>query len=135
MRTFANLILLFFALFVAAAGLYPAASRWLDQPRQREIQERGLEARFSKVQLQNGKVLLVVGEHRQAVRSMDSDSPFVRSLLLSVGSQFRASDRHWGATYTIKSIDAGGVNIYFEADGAPPSSVRPSRGTIKLRWK
>ena len=135
MRKFVKFVLLIFGLFFVAAVAFPFVSHWLDQPHQREIQAKVLNGNCSKVQLQNGKVLLVLSERRHLLRSMDSRDPFIRSLLLSVGSQFKASDHHWGATYTVKSIDADGVNIYFEADGSSPAAVRSSSGTVKLAWK
>lgn len=133
-------ILLIFAVLVVASVAFPFAAYWLDQPHQREIQAKILIGNFDKVQLQNGKVLMVPAPNRHLMRTMTATTPgfnfFDTPMLLSVGSQFKASDRHWGTTYTITKIEPDGVVIHFEASsGSSATSVRSSAGNVKLGWK
>ncbi|BCM92406.1 hypothetical protein IAD21_04285 [Abditibacteriota bacterium] len=128
-----NLVLCLLGLLVVFAVVPPFVIYWMAQPHQREIQQKVLEFNLSKVSASGGKVSLVA--RRSLLRTANGDFLMRKPMLFSIGSQFKASDRHWGATYTISSIDSDGITITYNAAGGPPSSVRSSSGTIKLLYK
>jgi len=140
MLKFGKFVLLLFALLVVVAIALPIVAYRLDQPHQREIQAKVLNGNFAKVQLQNGKVSMVPAANRHLMRTLTAPIPRFNSfnppMVLSVGSQFKASDRHWGATYTITRIEPDGVVIHFEASGgSSATSIQSSAGNVKLGWK
>ena len=134
MLKFGKLALLFCFLLFFASLSFPFVSYWLDQPHQHEIQTTVLNRNFTSVKLQKGQVLLVPAPRRHLMRI--GQLFFDKPTLFPVGAQFRASDRHWGATYTIEAIKANGVVIGFDAEGgSSATSVRRSVGTVELGWK
>ncbi|WP_170065470.1 hypothetical protein [Abditibacterium utsteinense] len=126
-------ILFLFGSIITAAIAFPILAYQLEQPHQREIQTKVLNGNFTKVQLQNGKILFVT-DHPRLITTAGNQF-FDKPVLLSIGSQFKASDPHWGAAYTITRIDLDGVVIHFDASGDVPSAVRRSSGNVKLAWK
>ena len=133
MSKFVKPFLIILGLIIIAAISFPFVGYLLQQPQQRQGQIKFLNGSFGKIQPQNGKVLFTPGRYF-SLRTPDNDF-FDKPMLLAVGSQFSASDEHWGATYIITNIDPDGVIISFDADGYSPSSVRKSSGSVKLAWK
>lgn len=134
-----NTTRLIFRLLIAFTIVSCIVAYQLNQIHQRQIQTNVLNGNFTKVQLQNGKVQLVpvflaVHGHNYLMKTSNL-GPFDKPMLLSVGSQFFANDRHWRAKYTITTIESDGVRIHFDADGNSPAAVRNSSGTVKLQWK
>lgn len=134
MSKLAKLIWGIFGLLIIAAIALPMVAYQVELPRQREIQTNSLKRAFTKVSLQNGKVLFVPHRRAAFIRTIDR-RPFNKPMLFSVNSQFRAMDNHFGVTYTITSIEPDGVVIHFDASGSPPSTIRRSSGTVKVPWK
>ncbi|RYG63676.1 hypothetical protein EON80_20765 [bacterium] len=71
---------------------------------------------------------------RDLIRN-EQDRFLEEPLLLSIGSKFKASDRHWGATYTLVAIQADGIILNYEAEGERPASIRNSAGQLHVSWK
>lgn len=129
-------VLRFLGLMVVAAILFRVIALSVEQRGQAELQAKFLNACFAKVQLQNGQVLIAPAPKYHLLRTMEEGrNPFFTPMLFPVGSQFKASDQHWGATYTIQEIKPEGVVIDFEASGEPRTLVRRSSGTVQLAWK
>ena len=125
-------------LLLCALLFYPLVSRWLQQPRQREIQTNFLNRNYSYKLLPNKKLLLLAKNQRSAMKLYNADAS--RSNLnfsrpLSLSSQFETVDHHWSATYTITKISASYIEIYIEANGESPALARSSNGFIKLQPK
>lgn len=134
MKKIRNLVWLIVGVLVVAEVASQLIRNRLDQPRQRELHEwqvKVLNSSVAHVQLQNGKVLFELDPHSNMGSESDRN-PSRNLMLLPVGSQFKTISDHWSGTYTIESIDADGVRIYFEAGGFAVGSLR---GTTKILWK